>query len=100
MSSLELEAGKLELIREIVNINSSTALESLRKYMKEVLNKNSHSIPTAADSKLLTSVCLQSMPVVGRTIVILMKSMMIYMHHAFLEKKKTLAPLTNETIFA
>lgn len=54
MSSLELEAGKLELIREIVNINSSTALESLRKYMKEVLNKNSHSIPTAADSKLLT----------------------------------------------
>ena len=27
MSSLELEAGKLELIREIVNINSSTALE-------------------------------------------------------------------------
>lgn len=49
MSSLELEAGKLELIREIVNINSSTALESLRKYMK-----NSHSIPTAADSKLLT----------------------------------------------
>ena len=25
---------------------------------------------------------------------------MIYMHHAFLEKKKTLAPLTNETIFA
>ena len=34
MSSLELEAGKLELIREIVNINSSTALESLRKYMK------------------------------------------------------------------
>lgn len=51
MSSLELEAGKLELIREIVNINSSTALESLRKYMKEVLNKNSHSIPTAADSK-------------------------------------------------
>ena len=52
MSSLELEAGKLELIREIVNINSSTALESLRKYMKEVLNKNSHSI--AADSKLLT----------------------------------------------
>ena len=25
-----------------------------RKYMKEVLNKNSHSIPTAADSKLLT----------------------------------------------
>ena len=25
MSSLELEAGKLELIREIVNINSSTA---------------------------------------------------------------------------
>ena len=24
MSSLELEAGKLELIREIVNINSST----------------------------------------------------------------------------
>ncbi len=32
MSSLELEAGKLELIREIVNINSSTALESLRKY--------------------------------------------------------------------
>ena len=55
MSSLELEAGKLELIREIVNINSSTALESLRKYMKEVLNKNSHSIPTAADSKLLTS---------------------------------------------
>ena len=25
---------KLELIREIVNINSSTALESLRKYMK------------------------------------------------------------------
>lgn len=31
MSSLELEAGKLELIREIVNINSSTALESLRK---------------------------------------------------------------------
>ena len=50
MSSLELEAGKLELIREIVNINSSTALESLRKY----LNKNSHSIPTAADSKLLT----------------------------------------------
>ena len=100
MSSLELEAGKLELIREIVNINSSTALESLRKYMKEVLNKNSHSIPTAADSKLLLSVCLQSMPVVGRTIVILMKSMMIYMHHAFLEKKKTLAPLTNETIFA
>lgn len=54
MSSLELEAGKLELIREIVNIDSSTALESLRKYMKEVLNKNSHSIPTAADSKLLT----------------------------------------------
>ena len=53
MSSLELEAGKLELIREIVNI-SSTALESLRKYMTEVLNKNSHSIPTAADSKLLT----------------------------------------------
>ena len=52
MSSLELEAGKLELIREIVNINSSTAC--LRKYMKEVLNKNSHSIPTAADSKLLT----------------------------------------------
>ena len=46
MSSLELEAGKLELIREIVNINSSTALESLRKYM--------NSIPTAADSKLLT----------------------------------------------
>ena len=30
MSSLELEAGKLELIGEIVNINSSTALESLR----------------------------------------------------------------------
>ena len=27
MSSLELEAGKLELIREIVNINSSTALD-------------------------------------------------------------------------
>lgn len=100
MSSLELEAGKLELIREIVNINSSTALESLRKYMKEVLNKNSHSIPTAADSKLLTKRMLASMPVVGRTIVILMKSMMIYMHHAFLEKKKTLAPLTNETIFA
>lgn len=54
MSSLELEAGKLELIREIVNINSSTALESLRKYMKEVLNKNNHSISTAADGKLLT----------------------------------------------
>ena len=29
MSSLELEAGKLELIREIVNINCSSALESL-----------------------------------------------------------------------
>ena len=54
MSSLELEAGKLELIREIVNINSSTALESLRKNMKEVMNNNSHYIPTEADSKLLT----------------------------------------------
>ena len=96
MSSLELEAGKLELIREIVNINSSTALESLRKYMKEVLNTLSQR--QIANCSL--SVCLQSMPVVGRTIVILMKSMMIYMHHAFLEKKKTLAPLTNETIFA
>ena len=32
MSSLELEAGKLELIREIVNINSSTALEPQKIY--------------------------------------------------------------------
>lgn len=50
MSSLELEAGKLDLIREIVNINSSAVLDSLRKYMKEVLDKNSK----AVDSQLLT----------------------------------------------
>lgn len=31
MSSLELEAGKLELIREIVNINSSTAIGEPQK---------------------------------------------------------------------
>ena len=92
MSSLELEAGKLELIREIVNINSSTALESLRKYMKEVLNKNSHSIPTAADSKLLTKRMLAKYAGSWKD--------NRDMHHAFLEKKKTLAPLTNETIFA
>ena len=95
MSSLELEAGKLELIREIVNINSSTALESLRKYMKEVLNKNSHSIPTAADSKLLTKRMLAKYAGSWKD-----NRDSDEMHHAFLEKKKTLAPLTNETIFA
>ena len=100
MSSLELEAGKLELIREIVNINSSTALESLRKYMKEVLNKNSHSIPTAADSKLLTKRMLAKYAGSWKDNRDSDEIMMIYMHHAFLEKKKTLAPLTNETIFA
>ncbi len=100
MSSLELEAGKLELIREIVNINSSTALESLRKYMKEVLNKNSHSIPTAADSKLLMKRMLakyagswkdnRDSDEINDDIYASRLS----------EKKKTLAPLTNETIFA
>lgn len=54
MTSLELEAGKLELIQEIVNINSGAALESLRKYMKEVLNKDSSPHPAATDSKQLT----------------------------------------------
>lgn len=100
MSSLELEAGKLELIREIVNINSSTALESLRKYMKEVLNKNSHSILTAADSKLLTKRMLakyagswkdnRDSDEINDDIYASRLS----------RKKKTLAPLTNETIFA
>lgn len=98
MSSLELEAGKLELIREIVNINSSTALESLRKYMKEVLNKNSHSIPTAADSKLLTKRMLAKYAGSWKDNRDSDEINEIYMHHAFLEKKKTLAPLTRNDI--
>lgn len=37
MTNLELEAGKMELIREIANINSNTMLENVRKRLRDVL---------------------------------------------------------------
>ncbi len=37
---MELEVGKLELIRQIININSDTALESIRLFMQDLMRKN------------------------------------------------------------
>ncbi len=39
MSTMELEAGKLELIRAIININSTKVLENVRAFVRaSVLN--------------------------------------------------------------
>jgi hypothetical protein len=47
MNSLELEAGKMELIRTIVNINSGATLSAVKELLKDYLKKN----PTTSVSK-------------------------------------------------
>ncbi len=39
MATMELEGGKLELIQKIININSNTALESIRLFIQELMLK-------------------------------------------------------------
>lgn len=43
MTSVEIEIGKMELIREIMDINSGTTLKSLKSYLKELLHKDNTS---------------------------------------------------------
>ncbi len=40
MATMELEVGKLELIRQIININSDAALESIRLFIQDLMRKN------------------------------------------------------------
>lgn len=57
MTNLELEAGKMELIREIANIDSNAMLENVRKRLRDVLKPT---FPRKAnDSKRLTKLMIK-----------------------------------------